>query len=174
MSDKHDYGLDPLDRAIYETVSEYRHPVSGKRGGVALAPVMGMNQGTLLNKANPNSEYAHLSVKEARQMMLASGDHRILHVLAHEMGEACVPLPTLEFPADADLLEAWAEWQAEVARTVQAMRNTLADGKVTKGEVRAVRNSLVQDLEKGLAMLDVLDGMAEPETTVVPLTGAKR
>lgn len=164
-----EYDLDPIDRAIYETVSEYRSPVNGARGGKALAAVMGMPTSTLLNKANPNSDYAHLTLKEARQVMLASGDHRILHTLAHEVGEACVPLPMLEFPADSDLLDSWATWQGEVAQTVQKVKDALKNKVVTMDEVKGVRKELIEDLEKGLAMLNVLEGMAEPDNKVVKL-----
>lgn len=168
MSDEM-YDLDPMSRAIYDTVREFRSPINGARGGKALAAAMNVPTSTLLNKANPNSDYAHLTLPEARQVMLVSGDHRILHTLAHEVGEACVPMPTLDFPADSDLLASWAEWQSDIGQTAQKMKDVLEDGRVTTAEVDEVRLELMEDFERGLAMLDVLRGMAEPDVKVVPM-----
>lgn len=155
--------LDPLDVAIYDTVHGYVHPKSGRRGAVGLAPVVGMPPSTLSNKANPREEFVHLTVRELRAVMLATGDHRALHQLAADVGEACVVLPTIEFPADMDLLDAWAAWQGEVAQTVRRIRTALIDGKITADEVLDVRMELIEDFERGLALLDVLKGMQEPE-----------
>lgn len=166
---EHEYDLDAIDRAIYETVREYRHPVSGKRGGSALAPVMGMEQGTLLNKANPNSAYAHLSVKEARQVMLASGDCRILFTLANEVGYVCVPVPSLEVVGDLDVINALTEWQAEIGETAQKVRDIYADKVVKRSEVEELRKELDEDYQKGMALLNQIAGQAEPDEKVVPM-----
>lgn len=155
--------VDQLDQAIYDTVHNYVNPHTGKKGAIGLAPVVDMQASTLQNKANPGEHFAHLTVREARKVMLATGDNRILHRLAADVGEACVPLPTLQFAADMDLLDSWAEWQQDVARTVEAVRDALADKKVTRDEVDRVRLELIRDFEKGLAMCDVLKGMAEPD-----------
>ncbi len=163
MNGNDDLLVDPLDRSIYETVHGYVNPKTGKRGVLGLAPVVDMPASTLQNKANPSEQFAHLTVREARKVMLATDDHRILYQLAADLGEACVPLPTLEFAADMDLLDSWAEWQADVAKTIEAVRDALADKKVTLDEVARVRMELIADFEKGLSMLDVLKGMAEPE-----------
>jgi len=158
-----DNTFDALDIAIYETVHGYINPRTGKRGAAGLAPVVGMPASTLQNKANPAETFANLSMKEARSLMLATGDHRIGHQLMADIGEVCVPVPVHEFPADMDLLEAWAVWQAEIGETVLALKDALEDGRVTRAEVARVRNELAEDFAKGLAMLDVLGGMAEPE-----------
>jgi hypothetical protein len=154
--------LDPLELAVYGTVHDYVHPVTGKKGVVGLAPVIGMSPSTLQNKANPAERFAHLALLEARSIMLAAGDHRILHQLAADLGEACVPLPTNAFPADSDLIVAWAEWQGEVAQTVTALRDVVEARTITQAEVARVRQELIEDYERSLAMLDVLKGMAEP------------
>ena len=155
--------VDPLDVAIYETVHEYVNPKTGKKGAVGLAPVVDMHASTLQNKSNPTEQFAHMTVREARKVMHATGNNRILHQLAADLGEACVPLPTIEFAADMDLLEAWAEWQNDVAKTITALRDAIADKKVTMDEVGKVRIELIKDFEKGLSIVDVLKGMAEPE-----------
>ncbi|MDP1586307.1 MAG: hypothetical protein Q8M07_01065 [Prosthecobacter sp.] len=149
--------------AVYDTVHGFVDEASGREGARGLGPVIGMKSGTLQNKANPNEEYTHLTLPEARSVMLATGDFRILQALAAELGQACVPLPTIQFPADCDLMVAWADWQAEIAQTVVVMRDSLADGKVTRSEVDRLRKELIEDFEKGLALLDVFRGMSEPD-----------
>ena len=163
------YEIDPIDKAVHETVHEFRHMGSGKKGVPALAPVLGMPPSTLQNKSNPNEEYANLTLKEARAVMLATGDHRIVRVLANEVGEACVTLPSIDFAADMDVLDAWGNWQTEIAETVQRIQFALSDGKIDAREVEDVRRELVEDFEKGLALLDVLKGMMEPEDNVTRL-----
>ena len=163
MSVNDDLLVDPLDRAIYETVHGYVNPKTGKKGALGLAPVVDMPASTLQNKANPTEQFAHFTVREARKIMLAANDHRILHQLAADVGEACVPLPTLNFAADMDLLDSWAEWQQDVAKTIEAGKDALADREITQDEIALIRMELIRDFEKGLAMLDVLRGMAEPE-----------
>lgn len=155
--------FDPLDLAIYATVHGYTNPRSGKKGAVGLAPVVGMPVSTLQNKANPAETFARLTVTEARSLMLVTGDHRIGHQLMADVGEACIPLPTFEFASDLALLETWAEWQAEIGETALALKDALEDGRVTQAEVARVRRELTEDFVKGLGMLDVLSGMAEPE-----------
>ena len=173
MSD-HDYNLDPLDKAIHDTVLGYANPQTGVRGGKALAQAIGMPVSTLLNKANPNEAYANLTVKEARQVMLVSGDNRILHQLAQDVGEACVPLPSLDAVGDLDVINALTEWQAEVGETAQNVRDIYKDGVVHQSEVADLRRELIEDFEKGLALLDRVAAQADPDEKVVPLTGVKR
>ncbi len=159
--------VDPLDQAVYDTVHDYTNPRTHKKGAIGLAPVVDMSASTLQNKANPSEQFAHMTLREARKVMLAANDHRILHQLAADLGEACVPLPTMSFPADMDLLNAWAEWQKEVAETIEAVRSSLDDKRIRLDEVSKVRRELIEDFEKGLAMLDVLKGMAEPDDDIV-------
>ena len=159
--------VDPLDQAVYDTVHDYTNPRTHKKGAIGLAPVVDMSASTLQNKANPSEQFAHMTLHEARKVMLAANDHRILHQLAADLGEACVPLPTMSFPADMDLLNAWAEWQKEVAETIEAVRSSLDDKRIRLDEVSKVRRELIEDFEKGLAMLDVLKGMAEPDDDIV-------
>jgi len=74
-----------------------------------------------------------------------------------------VPLPTVEATADMDLLDAWAKWSAEFGETAETIKQALEDGRIEQHEVEAVRRELIEDFEKGLAIIDVLKGMAEPE-----------
>lgn len=157
-------GNDPLDQAIYETCHGYTAPGEKRASVKALARVMGMRPSTLQNKANPFEEYAQLSVKEARQAMLVTGDHRILHALARDVGEACFPLPSAEWVGDMDVMAALTKWQAEIGKTAQEVHDTYADGKVETHEIEAVERSLIRDYERGMELIALMKGQAEPES----------
>lgn len=164
MNGNDDLLVDPLDRAIYETVHGYVNPKTGKKGALGLAPVVDMPASTLQNKANPSEQFAHFTVREARKIMLAAGNNAILYQLGVDVGEACYPLPSLEAVGDADVLEALTAWQAEVGETAQKVRDIYSDRRVRMHEVEELRRELIQDFERGLALIDVIKGQAEPET----------
>ena len=155
--------VDPLDLVIYETVHEYVNPKTGKKGAVGLAPVVDMHASTLQNKSNPTESFTHITVREARKIMHATGDHRILHQLAADLGEACVALPSLDAVGDIDVLEALTSWQAETGETAAKERDIYSDRVVRMSEVEELRLELIQDYERGLALLDVIKKQAEPE-----------
>jgi len=159
--------IDPLDQAVYDTVHDFVDERSGRKGCVALAETIGMRSSTLANKASRKEEHAHLNLHEARSVMLATGDVRILEALANSLGYACVPLPTIAATADMDLLDAWAKWSAEFGETAATIKQALEDGRIEHHEIAEVRRELIEDFEKGLAIIDVLKGMAEPETDKV-------
>lgn len=154
--------IDPLDKAAYDTVHDYTNPRTGKKGAVGLGPVVGMPHSTLQNKVNPSMDFQHLTLKESRTLMLATGDHRMLRQLARDLGEACVPLPSLDVVGDLDVLEALTEWQAETGETAQKVRDIYADKRIELGEVEELRRELIEDFEKGLALLDRIRAQAEP------------
>lgn len=165
--------IDPLDQAAYDTVHGYRDARSGRRGIGPLADMIGMAPSTLQNKTDRKQEFANLNVKEVRALMLATGDYRLLETLAHGVGYAAVPLPSVASTADMDLLDAWAQWSAEFGETAQTIKAALDDGRVTTDEIARCRQELIEDFEKGLGILDVLKGMAEPDEKVVQIKKAQ-
>lgn len=64
-------------------------------GGVAaLAARMGTDTRELSRKLNPSA--GNLGLDEAIVLMVMSGDHRILHAMAEELGYTLAPQPTQE------------------------------------------------------------------------------
>lgn len=62
-------------------------------GGVpALAARMGMDADELNRKLKPGHANG-ISLDEAEVIMALSGDHRILHAMAAELGYVCSPMP---------------------------------------------------------------------------------
>lgn len=62
-------------------------------GAPALAARMGMDARKLSRKLNPNAIHS-LTLDEAEVLMALSGDHRILHAMAAELGYVCTPIPS--------------------------------------------------------------------------------
>jgi hypothetical protein len=172
MDTNHD--IDELDQVVYDTVHNFKDKASGGKGAAGLARAIGMQGSTLQNKADRKQEFAQLGLKEARSIMLVSGDTTILSTLCQQLGFAAVPLPHIDAPADTDLLDVWADWSEEFGETAASIKKALEDQKITMSEVANVRRELIEDFEKGLAIIDVLKGMAEPEDNVTQLSKVKK
>ena len=148
-----------LDRAVYETVHGYVDPRTGQRGAVALAPKLGMQPGTLSNKANPLQEH-QLTLRESIPLQLSAWDFQILKAYARELGHAVYALPTPHV-SDIELLDQYAAFHAAVGEKAEALRNALADGRVVPAEVQEVKRALYEVVASGLAVvtrLEVLSG----------------
>jgi len=170
--DNHD--IDPLDQAAYETVHNFKDETTGKKGAVGVSAITGMRSSTVQNKANRTEEFAIFNIKEARAVMLATKDFSMLSTMNRECGFAMTPLPDFAaFSSDMDVLKAWAEWQAEIAETVQKMKDMIADGVIQHHEINEVKKELVEDFQKGLELVGVYEDMCEPESNVTHIEKAK-
>src|SRR3546814_6347406 len=92
-----------IRRAAYLTVHEFP-PTAGLSAVESAALVIGRAPGTTYNKVDPASEQG-LYLTEALQLMLAHGDHRILHALAAACDHVAVPLADLRAMSDTALLD---------------------------------------------------------------------
>lgn len=119
--------------AAYLTAHEYP-------GGVpALAARMGKNGAVLRHKLNPNDQANHLTVADLMTIMAMTGDHRALHAACMELGYMALPLPHI---GDESITEAITDTVKEFSDLLRAVTKVMADGKVTKLEVRSVRKEL--------------------------------
>lgn len=121
--------------AAYGVVHDY------PGGSVALAPRLKMSGAILRGKVNPNDAGHHLTLAESVRMQAITGDHRIIYAEAEELGYMLVRLPTV----DAD------DFTAEALRTVKEFGDfigkcgdVMADGNVSKNELRAVERELIE------------------------------
>lgn len=141
-----------IDQAIYETVHRFVDPVTGKRGAAALAPRLGMQPGTLSNKANILQDHAQLGVREAVPLQLAANDFRILHAMAAACGHCAYQLPTVDV-SDIELLEQYAEFHQRVGEKAAAIRRALSDRRITATEARDIRAQLDPLIRAGLQLV---------------------
>ena len=146
--------MDDLDHAIYRTVHDYRG------GAPALAPLVGMNAGTLTNKADPAMEGHQLSVRQAIAIQHATGSRRIIEAEAALLHGAFVPLGDYSDLTDLELLESYAQWHAAIGRTAEAVRGAVAERRISPEAVRQVRRELYADAARGFEFLARLEALA--------------
>lgn len=104
-------GMDVLD-AAYLTAQT-------SQGGVkALAVRMGINAGTLQHKLNTNNETHHLTLREAVQLQVVTGNAAVLHAMASQLGYEC--RRALPDQAEGDPVEAFMHFQSTVAEVTRA------------------------------------------------------
>ena len=139
-------------------------------GAVALAPLVGqllgkpVNPTVLSSKVDPQNNTHHLTVDESLAIMQVTKDHSILLSLAHAVGYVCIPVvDTLANTSDMELLNAWANWQRDIAETVTVMQAALVDGDIEQHEVARIKVEVYQDFAKGLELLQRFEALAVPQ-----------
>ena len=150
-----------IDRAVYETVHRYVDPVSRQRGAVALATRLGLQPGTLSNKANPLQEAHQLNLRESIPLQLAADDFTILHAFASALGHCAYRLPLEDKPqGDIELLNAYTDFHARVGDKANALRRALIDGNVSRAELSDIRKHMDGAIRAGLQLLARLEVLA--------------
>lgn len=147
-----------LDQAVYDTVHDYVDGKTRKRGAVALAPKLGLQPGTLANKANPQQEH-QLTLREAVPLMLATQDFRILEALAAELGHTLCALPDGDI-SDIELLTQYATFQDAIGRKAASIRHALEDHVITPAEAREIREAFHRVCRAGLAVVSRIEALA--------------
>lgn len=150
--------FDLLDDAIYNTVHDYRD--GDNRGAVALSPKVNIGATVLSNKVNPFCESHHLGLKESIPIQLTAGNYSILRVYAQILGHAVFQVPDMSGMSDANLLTDYANWNAEIGETHDAIRRALTDGQISRRELAAIEAEMYQDFERELGLLARLRSMA--------------
>lgn len=147
--------FDSLAEAIYRTVHD--HP----GGAVRLAPKVGMNAGTLSNKANPAMEEHKLGLLESVPIQRITDDFRILAAYAWALDHAVVPVGDFARCSDLELLDLYTRYHAEIGQTANSVREALAQPRVRAADVAKVRRELIEDMQAGMAFLARLEALAE-------------
>lgn len=130
-------------------------------GAGILAARLKMNPAVLNSKVNPNTSTHHLSLMEAMRMMSLSGDHRILRAMNEELGY----LPPIQRVSaevsDVALLESYTKLISELGDFSAKFHEALADGRVTKKEVKRLRSEMLDFAAAGEELLNRLEQIAE-------------
>lgn len=148
-----------LDQAKYDVL---HHARSGQ-GAKTIARLMGANYGTLCNKCNPHVDTHHLTVDEAVSLQYIAGDGRIHEAEGVLLGRASIPVGHHPECSDVELLDAWAKWQQELGETAGALREALAEGRLSAAHVRRVRREMFEDFGAGLELLQRLEGLVDDD-----------
>jgi len=134
--------IDALDQAIYDTIHGFAAP-GGERGATALAARVGMNAGTLNNKAYPGHD-SQLTLRESVPVQRETRCYQILHTYAA-------------------LLDLFCDYHAEVGEVSGSVRDCLADGRVTREELRVVQQRFIRAAKAGMEFLSRLEAIAEDD-----------
>ena len=145
-----------IEKTIYDTA--HAHPGGAKQ----LAKEIGTQPGTFNNKCDPRMPGHILNINEVRKLLKVTGNHEILFELARERGYVCIDIPDYTGISDMELLNAWADWDAERGETGQAIKKSLEDTTITKDELNKIRKEMFEDFQKELALLSRLESLVEP------------
>ncbi len=148
---------DALDLAVMQTVADFRH--GRRRGAAALAPLLRMNPGTLANKVSPAFTGQQLTLREALSVMQATQNYAILQSLCLLVEHVAHPLPDFSRCSDAALLDLWSQCQARLGAHAGTVHGALADGVITRAEMREVRNTLQYAMAAGLEFIARMEGL---------------
>lgn len=95
------------------------------KGGVpALAVAMGVSPNTLQHKLNPDGTRHHLTLRESIRLQKITNTAGVLHAMAKAMGYVCILAKPDQ--ADGDPVEAFANYQGEVAEFSRAVADAMA------------------------------------------------
>jgi hypothetical protein len=109
-------------------------------GAVALAPAVGLSSGVLSNQVSLTRPQDNLSVTSALRVMGATENYSILQSMAQELG--FVVLPMAVGPIQDPHASFLASLFKEVSDGVNALAQSLADGKVTQWEMMNVHKEV--------------------------------
>lgn len=144
-----------LERAMYSLVHDH------EGGAPALAPLVRMNPGTLANKVNYRMDSHHLTVDEAVQIQLVRRAFPVFEAEARLFGFITVPVPRLRNVSDMQLLDAWADWHADIGETGAEIKKALQDGRITRAEIDAIRREMFEDFQRELELLQRLEALCD-------------
>ena len=144
-----------IEKVIYDTAHE--HPGGAKQ----LAREIGIQPGTFNNKCDPRMPGHILNINEVRKLINVTGNHELLFELARERGYVCIDIPDYTGVSDMELLNAWADWDAERGETGQAIKKSLEDTAITNDELNKIRKEMFEDFQKELALLRRLESLVE-------------
>jgi hypothetical protein len=141
--------------AAFSTVHDYQG------GAVALASRIGMSAQILSNKVNPNCATNSLTLDDAHKIMALTGDFRMLHALAEELGFVCVSAEDAKAASDLDVVESLSKSMQEFGDVGKAVFDALADGKVELKEVKKVKHEVLEAFAAMSDLVQKLEGMSE-------------
>lgn len=136
------YGADESlpDRPAPMSMSDAAYKVvHDAPGGVhALAARMGVSANTLTHKVNPNNTTHHLHPQELLDIQLFSGNHYVLHAMAHALGYTCTRATPDQ--SEGDPIEASMHMTMAWCELVRAFADAVLKGKqsVSRNEMRRV------------------------------------
>lgn len=152
--------------AAFHTVHDY------PGGCTPLAARMGINPQTLAHKVNPKDQNRYaLNLEESLRVQALSGDCRILHAMARELGFVALQLDPLDDESVNNCITAAVQEFGELLRTVG---ESLSDQKVTDRELSQIDAALGNVMNRANALrarLGEMNDQLHPSGSVIDLRG---
>ncbi len=133
--------MDHIDQAIYATVHE--SAISAKE----IAQKLGMSHQILINKANPQSEFHKLTLRESLAIQLITGNHRICHAMTTELG-----IDERSDNSKLNLLESALSVSKESGDVMRVIHDSISDGAFTLRE----RETCQKEIDEAIDALNCL------------------
>ncbi|MBN9475388.1 MAG: hypothetical protein ABS43_01700 [Bordetella sp. SCN 67-23] len=146
--------MSAFENAAFNTVHDY------SRGAKALAEIVDIPYHVLLHKVNPNNETHQLSVRQAVKIMQATGDDRMLHAIAAELGMVLVITQMAEID-DRQMHQAMTQALGRFGEYLDTVSESLEDGRITATELRKIDGTLGKMIEKVTVIRAIAAQMAE-------------
>ncbi|TKA91791.1 hypothetical protein FAZ79_00355 [Guyparkeria sp. SB14A] len=159
-----------VDRAKWLVVHEYRN--GDRRGARALAEDIGEGPGATVwcNKVNPALDSHHLAVNESIRAQLQAQDFRILKAEARVLGHVCIPIPSTLPCSDIEILNAYADWTADIGETAQAIKAALDAPRVVRQRLVDIRREIDEDFQRAAVLYSLLEQI-EDDPHTAPVVG---
>lgn len=122
--------------AALATVSDY------DGGARTLGGVVGINGSVLSHKVCLTDKANHLTVPQARKIMQATGDYRMLHGLATDLDHVCIQVAGLH--DSGHVLRSISETTRDFGRFLTSVSVAVEDGEVTSNELRRIDRDLAE------------------------------
>ena len=116
---------------------------------------------TLLNEVNANSSQHKLGLFDSVLFQLASNDYRMLHAQCAALSHVAVPLGDFSGVSDVELLEAYANWHADIGMVAKEMAEAFADRRVTSPEFLILKELIYQTSRTGMELLSRLEAVVD-------------
>ncbi|MCV2365546.1 hypothetical protein LNV23_19020 [Paucibacter sp. DJ1R-11] len=143
--------------AAFAIAHDYPH-------GGARALGMRMGKNSLSDELNPNISRAKFGLADAVQLQQLTGDYRVLHAMAAELGHLAVPLPAAEL-GDTPCASLVAKLAQEFAQLMAEVAQDLADSAVDDNELRRLERQsgrLVAEVQALLKHAATMNAEAKP------------
>lgn len=150
-----------LQMAAYQLVHGFRDARTRTRGAVALAPLVGMNPGTLSNKVNPEMQDYRLGLEESVPLQLVADDFQLLHAYAAALGHCAYRLPGACDASDVELLDLYCGIHEKGGLKARAIRDAIRDGRFTRKELAEMRALFDDEVRAGLEFFSRVEALVE-------------
>ncbi|MDH5394407.1 MAG: phage regulatory CII family protein [Gammaproteobacteria bacterium] len=140
-----------IDEARYSLVHDF------PGGAKALAPLVGMNPGTLSNKVNPQIDTHHLTVDESVVIQNTADDRQLIEAEAHVLGGVFIQTGDFSDVSDVELIDKFAAWVQDIGETSGAIRSALAAHSLSKDHLKIIHREIHEDYARAMELFKRLE-----------------